>query len=106
MSLVLSGFSNINNIEDIMTPEIIEHGRIFLIDISNGKNRLGGSAYYQTHNIICSNVPRLDNLDNVKKFFKLIQTLIKNKIISSYHDKSDGGLITTLAEMVLQLIAH
>ena len=44
-------------------------------------------------------MPRLDNLDNVKKFFKLIQTLIKNKIISSYHDKSDGGLITTLAEM-------
>ena len=99
MSLVLSGFSNINNIEDIITPEITEHGRIFLLDISNGKYRLGGSAYYQTHNIICSNVPRLDNLDNVKKFFKLIQTLNKNKIISSYHDKSDGGLITTLAEM-------
>ena len=91
MSLVLSGFSNINNIEDIVTPEIIEHGRIFLIDISNGKYRLGGSAYHQTHNIICSNVPRLDNLDNVKNFFKFMQTLIKNKIISSYHDKSDGG---------------
>jgi phosphoribosylformylglycinamidine synthase len=33
MSLVLSGFSNINNIEDIITPEITEHGRIFLLHL-------------------------------------------------------------------------
>ena len=92
------------------TPKIDAHtssqlldvnGNLFLIDLGDAKDRLGGSAYHQINNIIDDDVPRIDNLDNLVSFFKLIQELHRNNIIDAYHDKSDGGLFVTLSEMAL-----
>ena len=101
VSLILSAFSSIDDINDYKTPDIKGNGNLFLIDLGDGKNRLGGSSFHQIHNIISHDVPRLDNKDNLINFFKLIQKLHKNKLIESYHDKSDGGLFVTLSEMAL-----
>ena len=60
---------------------------------------MGGSSFHQIHNIIDPDVPKIDNPGNISLFFNFIQTLIKSKTISAYHDKSDGGLFTTLSEM-------
>ena len=60
---------------------------------------MGGSALYQSHNIIDDDIPKIENINLLTNFFKLSQELIKNKIISAYHDKSDGGGFTTLSEM-------
>ena len=71
------------------------------IDLGDGKDRLGGSAFHQIHNIIDHDVARLDNKNDLLRFFHLIQNLHKNNLIESYHDKSDGGLFVTLSEMAL-----
>ncbi len=99
VSLVLSGFSKISNVTDIVTPNLKGNGEIYLIDLGNNKQRLGGSAFEQINSSISSDVPKIDNIKSIKDFFKLSQILITKKIISAYHDRSDGGLFATLAEM-------
>ena len=101
VSLILSAFSAIDDIEMYKSPEIKGGGDLFLIDLGDGKDRLGGSAYYQTNNILSDDVPRLDNINDLNTFFNLTQDLHKNNLITSYHDKSDGGLFVTLSEMAL-----
>ena len=99
VSLVLSAFSKINDTRDIITPDLQGNGEIYLIDLGNGNQRLGGSAFEQVKSSISSDTPKIDDINLIKRFFKLSQTLINRKIISAYHDKSDGGLFTTLTEM-------
>ena len=99
VSLVLSAFSKIEDISDIITPDLQGNGEIYLIDLSNNNQRLGGSAFEQVKSSITSDAPKIDNVNLIKKFFKLSQILVSKKIISAYHDKSDGGLFTTLTEM-------
>ena len=43
--------------------------------------------------------PNIQNPKHISQYFSFIQELIKQKIILSYHDRSCGGLITTLSEM-------
>ena len=99
MSLVLSAFSSIKDVNKLISPALKGKGNIFLLDIAMGKTRLGGSALHQIHNIIDPDVPYLDNIKHLKLFFNFVQKLVQNNTISAYHDKSDGGLFTTLTEM-------
>ena len=99
VSLVLSAFCSIDNVKQVITPDLKGDGELFLIDLSEGKERMGGSSFHQIHNIIDPDVPKIDKPKNISLFFSFIQTLVKLKTISAYHDKSDGGLFTTLSEM-------
>ena len=49
--------------------------------------------------MIGSNPPDLESSEELVKLFNTIRYLITNKLILSGHDKSDGGLITTILEM-------
>jgi phosphoribosylformylglycinamidine synthase len=44
-------------------------------------------------------VPDLDRPEQLKNFFNTIQDLNKSGLIRAYHDRSDGGVATTLCEM-------
>ena len=99
VSLVISAFSCIDDVSLNVTPDLKGSGKIFFLDLSANKQRMGGSALYQSHNIIDDDMPKIENINLLTNFFKLSQELIKNKIISAYHDKSDGGGFTTLSEM-------
>ena len=50
-------------------------------------------------NKIGHKAPDVDDAEDLKAFFAVIQGLNKDGLILSYHDRSDGGLITTLVEM-------
>ena len=39
------------------------------------------------------------NVAKLKNFFYAMQALVAERKLLAYHDRSDGGLITTLAEM-------
>ena len=39
------------------------------------------------------------DVDDQKNFFDAMQALVAERKLLAYHDRSDGGLITTLAEM-------
>jgi phosphoribosylformylglycinamidine synthase len=101
MSLIVSAFANVVDVKKTLTPLLRTEGDnvLLLVDIANGKQRLGGSIYEQVQSQLNSDVPDCDSTDSLKAFFAGIQTLSAEGLLLAYHDKSDGGLFATLAEM-------
>ncbi len=69
------------------------------IDLAAGKNRLGGSALAQVRARSATRSPDMDDPRRCKQAFGAVQELIGRGLILAGHDRSDGGLITTLLEM-------
>ena len=99
LSLIVSGFAPVSDVRETLTPQLDTHldTRLLLIDL--GERRMGGSILAETHGVIGENVPDVDDADSLKAFFMLMQAQAMRDRILSYHDRSDGGLITTLSEM-------
>ena len=99
-TLIISAFSSVYNLKNIVKPMFInDHDTsILFIDLSGGNYRTGGSALSQVLRTSDTECPKVDNVNCFINFFKATQHLIKNNMILSYHDRSDGGLITTLLE--------
>ena len=99
-TLIISAFSSVYNLKNIVKPMFVNDHEtsIIFIDLSGGNNRTGGSALSQVLKTKDTECPKVDSIASFKNFFKATQHLIKNNMILSYHDKSDGGLITTLLE--------
>jgi phosphoribosylformylglycinamidine synthase len=100
-ALVLSAYCTCPDITKVITPNIRRPGqsKLLFIDPANGRNRLGGSALAQVFNQVGNESPDVDDPNVLKRMFNTVQTLIENDLILSGHDRSDGGLITTLLEM-------
>ncbi len=98
--LVISLYAAMGDIRKKVTPDIKEPGStLLLIDLAGGKTRLGGSALAQTCSQIGSETPDMDDPALVKRAFGAVQYLLDKGWILSGHDRSDGGLITTVLEM-------
>lgn len=100
-TLVISAYAPCPDITKVVTPDIKMPGksRLIYIDIGNGKNRLGGSAIAHCYKQVGDESPDVDNTQLLKDSFHAIQELINKELVLSGHDRSDGGLITTLLEM-------
>ncbi len=100
-TLVISAYATCPDITKVMTPDIKRPGqsKLIFIDLGQGKNRLGGSALAQVYNQTGDESPDVDDPELLKSTFNAVQTLIDRDLILSGHDRSDGGLITTLLEM-------
>ncbi|SVE36596.1 uncharacterized protein METZ01_LOCUS489461, partial [marine metagenome] len=72
---------------------------LLLIDLGLGKNRMGGSCLAQVFNQVGKLTPDLEDPKLFANFFSVINKLNKEGLIEAYHDRSDGGAITTLLEM-------
>ncbi len=101
MSLVITAFSPVVDARLTVTPQLQTQGdsSLLLLDLGRGKNRLGGSALAQVYGQLGDTVPDIDDPEDLKAFFQLIQELLLSKTLLAYHDRSDGGLLCTLAEM-------
>ena len=101
VSLIISAFAPVSNTALTLTPMLNkdQKTRLIFIDLAKGKNRLGASALGQAYGISGGETPNLENSKLLKDFFSAIQELNSKQLISAYHDRSDGGLITTLLEM-------
>ncbi|WP_458734581.1 phosphoribosylformylglycinamidine synthase [Zobellella taiwanensis] len=102
MSLVISAFARVNDVRATVTPWLrTEQGETDLVyvDLGNGKNRLGASALAQVYRQLGDKPADLDNPEQLKGFFYAIQALLAEQKLLAYHDKGDGGLLVTLAEM-------
>jgi len=101
MSLIVSAFSPVTDIRKILTPEIKNNIEtdLILIDLSRGKNRLGASSLAQVYSQLGNEVPDLDDPEDLKAMFAVVQGLLQDDLLLAYHDRSDGGLLATLAEM-------
>jgi len=101
MSLIITAFSPVVDARLSVTPQLQPEAdaRLLLVDLGRGKNRLGGSALAQVFGQTGDTVPDIHNPADLKAFFDLIQELLAAKTLLAYHDRSDGGLLTTLVEM-------
>jgi len=102
ISLVVTAFANTSDARKTLTPQLrCDKGetKLILIDLGNGKNRMGGSALAQVYKQLGDTTPDVDKPAQLKAFFAEIQRLNRNNKILAYHDRSDGGLMTTLCEM-------
>lgn len=98
--LVISLYAAMPDIRKKVTPDIKEPGSVLLfVDLSGDNHRLGGSALAQTCGEIGDAVPDMGDPALIKKAFGAVQYLIDRHLILSGHDRSDGGLITTVLEM-------
>ncbi|MBC9252021.1 phosphoribosylformylglycinamidine synthase [Pseudomonas alcaligenes] len=102
LSLVISGFAPVQDVRKSLTPQLrLDKGEtdLILIDLGRGQNRMGGSILAQTYAQIGQSVPDVDDAEDLKAFFAVIQGLNADGHILAYHDRSDGGLLTTALEM-------
>ncbi len=102
MSLVVTGFAPVVDARKTLTPQLRgdeEETDLILIDLGRGQNRLGASALTQVFDQLGNEVPDVDDAEDLKAFFAVIQGLNQDDKIMAYHDRSDGGLWATLTEM-------
>ncbi len=101
MSLIVSAFAPVQDVRKTVTPELRKdlETDVLLLDLSRGKNRLGASALAQVFGQLGSETPDLDDAEDLKAMFAVIQGLIRDEILLAYHDRSDGGLLISLLEM-------
>ena len=101
VSLVVTAFSPVQDIRRTLTPQLRlgMESDLILIDLSQGKNRLGGSAFAQVYHELGDHTPDIES-SQLQNFFAAIHELVKKDKILAYHDRSDGGLFTTLCEMM------
>ena len=126
VSLIVSAFAAVTDIRRSLTPQLrydppspvagvadpgssglaeasynqpIGDTVLLLIDLGRGKNRLGGSILAQVVSQMGEATPDVDNPTDLKNFWKAIQQLGREKKLLAYHDRSDGGLLTTVVEM-------
>jgi phosphoribosylformylglycinamidine synthase len=100
LSLIISAFSPVTDTSKTLTPQLdsTRDTSLILIDLGQGKNRLGGSALAQVYNQVGDASPDIDP-ELLGSFFKALRELKQNDKILAYHDRSDGGLLATLLEM-------
>ncbi|MBI3576226.1 MAG: phosphoribosylformylglycinamidine synthase, partial [Gammaproteobacteria bacterium] len=102
LSLIVSAFAPVTDVRKTLTPQLrTDKGEtdILLIDLSKGKQRLGGSALAQVYGQLGDECPDVDDPRVLKLFFHIIQALNELGLAYAYHDRSDGGLFATLCEM-------
>ncbi|MEH0389755.1 phosphoribosylformylglycinamidine synthase [Vibrio mimicus] len=102
LSLIITAFARVEDIRKTVTPQLhtdLGDSSLVLIDLGNGQNRLGATALAQVYKQLGDKPADVDNAVQLKGFFDALQILVRNDKLVAYHDKGDGGLFVTLAEM-------
>jgi phosphoribosylformylglycinamidine synthase len=102
LSLVISAFAPVADARRTLTPQLrtdLGDTSLLLIDLGQGRNRLGGSCLAQVYGKLGRTAPDCDDPRVLANFFAAIAELRTAGLITAYHDRSDGGLFVTLAEM-------
>ena len=101
ISLVVTAVSPLTDVTEYKLPILqnIQQSEILLISL-NEQQRLGGSILQDVlDNTDMIAPPDIDDANALKQLFNCVQEL--HEIILSYHDKSDGGILTSLCEMIM-----
>lgn len=106
MTLIASAFAPVVDVRNVVTPQLLsdesvgEATSLLLVDIGASKNRLGGSVLAQAYGQLGSQSPDVDDPDRFRLFLDGVEKLIAEKRVLACHDRSDGGLFVTIAEMM------
>lgn len=96
-TLCISVFGKIPDTSKTVSADFKKAGSIICL-IGKLDSSLGGSVYYQVHNLEGNTIPKVD-LKVLPKIFNSLNKAITGGKILSCHDISEGGLITAIFEM-------
>ena len=103
VSLIVSAFAPVTDVTRHLTPQLrhtVEPSYLLLFDLGGGRNRLGTSCLAQAYQRTGGQTPDLDDPAMLKGLFAAVQELNERHMLLAYHDRSDGGLLATVAEMI------
>ncbi|MGB7305318.1 MAG: phosphoribosylformylglycinamidine synthase [Burkholderiaceae bacterium] len=100
-SLVVSAFAPVADVRCSLSPQLVADPdtALILVDLSNGRRRLGGSVFAQVTGQMGNETPDLDDPEILKKFVAVMARLQTEQLVLAYHDRSDGGLFASICEM-------
>ncbi|MFC6644376.1 phosphoribosylformylglycinamidine synthase [Granulicella cerasi] len=100
LSLIISGFAPVEDVRRTLTPSFEDKSAaLLLVDFGVAVPRMGGSALAQAFGLMGNDAPDTPEPAKLKAFFDVIQRLNRDGLLLAYHDRSDGGLLSTLLEM-------
>ena len=102
VSLIVSAFAPVVDARATLTPELQGDAgptSLVLLDLSAGRDRLGGSCLAQVYGALGADPADLDDPAPLKGAFAALREAARAGLVLAYHDRSDGGLFVTLAEM-------
>ncbi|KAL1914807.1 uncharacterized protein VTP21DRAFT_7899 [Calcarisporiella thermophila] len=103
LSLIITGYAPVLDTKLTWTPQLRREtgSKLIFFDLAKGQQRLGGSALAQVYKQVGAECPDVEDPKLLVGFFTAVQAIRQEKeeIILAYHDRSDGGLFTTVAEM-------
>nr|WP_295130594.1 phosphoribosylformylglycinamidine synthase [uncultured Roseateles sp.] len=102
VSLIVTAFASVADVRATLTPELRrDQGDtcLILVDLGQGKHRMGGSILAQALNQFGGTVPDLDDAALLKNLVTAVNALRAEGKLLAYHDRGDGGLWATACEM-------
>ena len=102
VSLIITGFAAIDDVRGTLTPQLDaeeEDSTLVLVDLGRGKMRMGGSILGQVLGQSGNETPDLDDAKDLIALVDAVNALRAKGRILAYHDRGDGGLLATVAEM-------
>jgi len=102
VSLIITGFASIDDVRGTLTPQLDaseDDSTLVLVDLGRGKMRMGGSILGQVLGQTGNETPDLDDAKDLIALVDAVNDLRAKGLILAYHDKGDGGLLATVAEM-------
>ncbi len=101
LSLVITAFARVEDVRRTITPQLLadRQNALLLIDLGKGHNALGATALAQVFRQLGDKPADVRDVQQLAGFFNAMQALVKAGKLLAYHDRSDGGLLVTLAEM-------
>lgn len=108
VSVVISAFAVVGDIRKTWTPQLrrvddVGETTLVFVDLARGHQAMGGSALAQSLGHIGNEAPDVRDHDGesiLTDYFDALSQLHETGVVLAYHDRSDGGLITTIAEMM------
>ena len=102
VSLIITAFASLPDVRGTLTPQLdaqTDDTSLLLIDLGQGRNRMGGSVLGQVLGQFGDSVPDLEDPQTLVNLVKAVNALRAKGQILAYHDRSDGGLLAAVAEM-------
>ncbi|KAL2760831.1 hypothetical protein ACRALDRAFT_1059418 [Sodiomyces alcalophilus JCM 7366] len=105
MSVVITAVSVVEDVRKTWTPQLrriedVGESVLMFVDLAGAKQAMGGSALGQSLGQLGNEAPDVRDVDLIADYFDALKQLHESGVVLAYHDRSDGGLMTTIAEMM------
>jgi phosphoribosylformylglycinamidine synthase len=100
VSLIVTAFATLDDVRGTLTPQLQPGDTtLLLVDLGQGRQRMGGSMLAQVLGRFGHEVPDLDEPAQLKSLVAAVNELRAAGKLLAYHDRSDGGLWAAACEM-------